>query len=100
MRRALTGTRSAPPLAVARALVERMAARLVLFAVRHASLLRPLPQPGKLQLAKVRSGPGLCGVVGGGGVGLLCRMARNARVALQQSAVPSQVSRLHSASVV
>lgn len=29
-----------------------MAARLVLFAVRHASLLRPLPQAGKLQLAK------------------------------------------------
>lgn len=48
-----------PPLpprcsAVARALVERMAARLLLFAVRHASLLRPLPQAGKLQLAKVR----------------------------------------------
>jgi len=39
--------------AVARSLVERMAARLVLFAVRHASLLRPLPQAGKLQLAKV-----------------------------------------------
>lgn len=39
--------------AVARSLVERMAARLLLFAVRHASLLRPLPQNGKLQLAKV-----------------------------------------------
>lgn len=37
---------------MARSLVERMAARLVLFAVRHASLLRPLAQAGKLQLAK------------------------------------------------
>lgn len=49
------------PSAVARALVERMAARLVLFAVRHASLLRPLPEAAKLHLAKV-SGVG----VGGG----------------------------------
>jgi hypothetical protein len=43
---------ASPIPSVARALVERMAARLVLFAVRHASLLRPLPQAGKLQLAK------------------------------------------------
>ncbi|KAL4458763.1 hypothetical protein ABPG75_013628 [Micractinium tetrahymenae] len=43
---------ASPVPSVARALVERMAARLVLFAVRHASLLRPLPQAGKLQLAK------------------------------------------------
>lgn len=52
----LTSLLPSPPLlppAVARSLVERMAARLVLFAVRHASLLRPLPQSGKLQLAKV-----------------------------------------------
>lgn len=46
------------PAAVARALVERLAARLVLFGVRHASLLRPLPQAGKLQLAKARCGAG------------------------------------------
>ncbi|PSC76466.1 conserved oligomeric Golgi complex subunit 5 [Micractinium conductrix] len=43
---------ASPVPSVARSLVERMAARLVLFAVRHASLLRPLPQAGKLQLAK------------------------------------------------
>ncbi|KAL4435870.1 hypothetical protein ABPG77_000632 [Micractinium sp. CCAP 211/92] len=43
---------ASPVPSVGRALVERMAARLVLFAVRHASLLRPLPQAGKLQLAK------------------------------------------------
>lgn len=43
---------ASPVPSVARALVERMAARLVLFALRHASLLRPLPQAGKLQLAK------------------------------------------------
>lgn len=36
------------------ALVERMAGRIVLFFMRHASLLRPLSHAGKLQLAKVR----------------------------------------------
>lgn len=39
-------------LTVARSLVERLAARLLLFFVRHAALLRPLSQAGKLQLAK------------------------------------------------
>ncbi|KAF5842008.1 hypothetical protein DUNSADRAFT_9888 [Dunaliella salina] len=34
------------------ALVERMAARLLIFFVRHASLVRPLGHVGKLQLAK------------------------------------------------
>ncbi|EIE21637.1 hypothetical protein COCSUDRAFT_30131 [Coccomyxa subellipsoidea C-169] len=34
------------------ALVERMAGRIVLFFMRHASLLRPLSHAGKLQLAK------------------------------------------------
>jgi len=34
------------------ALVERMAARSLIFFVRHASLVRPLGQAGKLQLAK------------------------------------------------
>lgn len=38
------------------ALLARMAARIFVFTVRHAALLRPLSQPGKLQLAKV----GLC----------------------------------------
>ena len=33
-------------------LAERMAARLVTFWLRHACLLRPLSQPGKLQLAR------------------------------------------------
>jgi len=42
----------AGPNAVSRALVERMAARLMVFFVRHASLVRPLSRPGKLQLAK------------------------------------------------
>lgn len=37
---------------VPRALVERMAARLLVFFVRHAALVRPLSLPGKLQLAK------------------------------------------------
>ena len=37
---------------VARALVERMTSRLLLFFVRHAALVRPLSHPGKLQLAK------------------------------------------------
>lgn len=35
------------------ALVERMAGRILMFFVRHASLLRPLSQAGKVQLAKV-----------------------------------------------
>ena len=35
------------------ALVERMAGRVLVFFVRHASLLRPLSQAGKVQLAKV-----------------------------------------------
>lgn len=35
------------------ALTERMAGRILLFFMRHASLLRPLSQAGKLQLAKV-----------------------------------------------
>jgi hypothetical protein len=43
-----------------------MAARLLLLALRHAALLRPLPQPGKLQLAKV--GMHAC-VVGQAGMG-------------------------------
>ncbi|CAK0784167.1 hypothetical protein CVIRNUC_007370 [Coccomyxa viridis] len=34
------------------ALVERMAGRVLVFFVRHASLLRPLSQAGKVQLAK------------------------------------------------
>lgn len=34
------------------ALLARMAARIFVFTVRHAALLRPLSQPGKLQLAK------------------------------------------------
>ena len=37
----------------AAALVERMAQRVLAFFVRHAALLRPLSQAGKLQLAKV-----------------------------------------------
>ena len=37
------------------ALVERMAGRVLVFFVRHASLLRPLSQAGKVQLAKVRA---------------------------------------------
>ena len=39
---------------IAGALVERMAARLLVFFVRHAALLRPLGHAGKLQLAQVR----------------------------------------------
>lgn len=35
------------------ALVERMAGRILVFFMRHASLLRPLSQAGKVQLAKV-----------------------------------------------
>ncbi len=35
------------------ALVERLARRVLAFFVRHAALLRPLSQAGKLQLAKV-----------------------------------------------
>lgn len=38
---------------VATPLVERFAARLLVLFVRHAALLRPLSQAGKLQLAKV-----------------------------------------------
>lgn len=34
-------------------LVQRMASRLLMFFVRHASLLRPLSHAGKLQLARV-----------------------------------------------
>jgi len=37
------------------ALVERLARRVLAFFVRHAALLRPLSQAGKLQLAKVPS---------------------------------------------
>jgi hypothetical protein len=37
----------------AAALVERLARRVLAFFVRHAALLRPLSQAGKLQLAKV-----------------------------------------------
>jgi len=37
---------------VAGALVERMAARLLVFFARHAALLRPLGAAGKLQLAQ------------------------------------------------
>jgi len=39
---------------VAGALVERMAARLLVFFARHAALLRPLGAAGKLQLAQAR----------------------------------------------
>lgn len=42
------GTRS-----VASALIERLGCRVLLLFVRHACLLRPLTQAGKLQLAKV-----------------------------------------------
>ncbi len=45
---------SAAAVSFAGALVERMAARVLVFFVRHASLLRPLGQAGKLQLAQVR----------------------------------------------
>lgn len=38
---------------VGSALTQRFAARMVMFFVRHASLLKPLTQAGKLQLAKV-----------------------------------------------
>lgn len=51
------GTGSA---SVATPLVERFAARLLVLFVRHAALLRPLSQAGKLQLAKVRF-TNLCG---------------------------------------
>ncbi len=37
---------------VARALVERLASRILVFFVRHAALVRPLSRSGKLQLAK------------------------------------------------
>lgn len=37
---------------VARALVERLASRILVFFVRHAALLRPLSHSGKLQVAK------------------------------------------------
>lgn len=43
------------PGSFAGALVERMAGRVLLFFARHASLLRPLSQPGKVQLAKARA---------------------------------------------
>jgi hypothetical protein len=39
---------------VAGALVERMAARLLVFFARHAALLRPLGAAGRLQLAQAR----------------------------------------------
>lgn len=42
----------AGPSSVPRALLERMASRLLVFFVRHAALVRPLSRPGKLQLAK------------------------------------------------
>lgn len=38
-------------------LMERYAARLLVLFVRHAALLRPLSQAGKLQLAKVWQNP-------------------------------------------
>ncbi len=44
---------SSPSASFAGALVERMAGRVLVFFVRHASLLRPLSQAGKVQLAKV-----------------------------------------------
>lgn len=37
---------------VARALVERLASRILVFFVRHAALVRPLSHSGKLQIAK------------------------------------------------
>lgn len=46
---------SSPGASFAGALVERMAGRILVFFVRHASLLRPLSQAGKVQLAKVGS---------------------------------------------
>ncbi|GAB4821831.1 hypothetical protein N2152v2_008877 [Parachlorella kessleri] len=48
----LSPSPSSPTPSVGRALVERMAARLLVFFVRHAALLRPLGQAGKIQLAK------------------------------------------------
>lgn len=38
-------------------LCQRFAGRLLAFFVRHAAMLKPLAQPGKLQLAKVRAFP-------------------------------------------
>lgn len=38
-------------------LCQRLAGRLLTFFVRHVALLKPLAQPGKLQLAKVRPPP-------------------------------------------
>ena len=43
------------PGSFAGALVERMAGRVLLFFVRHAALLRPLSQAGRVQLAKARA---------------------------------------------
>ena len=40
---------------VGAALTQRFASRLLVFFVRHSSLLRPLSQAGKLQLAKASS---------------------------------------------
>lgn len=42
---------------VASALVARLGCRVLLLFLRHACLLRPLSQAGKLQLAKVPSDP-------------------------------------------
>ena len=42
---------------VGAALTQRFASRMIIFFVRQASLLRPLSQAGKLQLAKVNTLP-------------------------------------------
>ncbi len=46
------------------ALTERMACRVLVFFVRHASLVRPLSNDGKLRLAKVSSCLSACVSVG------------------------------------
>ena len=45
------------------ALLERFAARLLVFFVRHAALVRPLSQHGKLQLAKVCASSYVCALL-------------------------------------
>ena len=59
------------------ALVERMAGRVLVFFVRHASLLRPLSQAGKVQLAKVGA-PGTCCLSGSSALGICCFQAAHA----------------------
>lgn len=74
---------------MASALVERLGCRVLLLFVRHACLLRPLSQAGKLQLAKVSYSSKSISAAAAAAIvpPVLCRLLR---VSLKRLVAPAQ----------